>query len=308
MLQQRSWRALTEEHADETAPKHCRTRTLKSRKNESVSPFFFSPPLFFSAFPPLLFSDRRRETPREARLHAHCPGLLLFDMQLPQATGVAAQRGGPLAPKALPRKPTTRGVAAARSTSTTASDVGPATASLATSDTPKPLKKVAMVSLGCPKNTVDGEIVFDRQLTKSAESRRCRAENDASTLQSKSSRRTKGEKLERVHCFATRTRSAPLPWSFRALCSDCDTRQSSLDTESVKRKSFREERERERKRESMGLHGIGFFSFPSLLSLNLLLDSPHRRRRLQKKKKPTKTTTTKRRGPPRRPSRGVDRL
>ena len=84
-------------------------------------------------------------------------------MQLPQATGVAAQRGGPVAAKAfaLPRKPTTRGVAAARSTSTTstASDVGPATASLAIGGTPKPLKKVAMVSLGCPKNTVDGELV-----------------------------------------------------------------------------------------------------------------------------------------------------
>ena len=108
-------------------------------------------------------------------------------MQLPQATRVAAQRGGPLAPRALPQKPT-RGVAAARSTSATASDVGPATASLVTSESPKPLKKVAMISLGCPKNTVDGET---RSLAvqldpKSAESQSMPADDDddASTLPS----------------------------------------------------------------------------------------------------------------------------
>ena len=64
MLQQRSWRALTEEHADETAPKHCRTRTLKSRKNESVSPFFF-PHHFSSLLFPLFFSPTEGEKHQE---------------------------------------------------------------------------------------------------------------------------------------------------------------------------------------------------------------------------------------------------
>lgn len=95
-------------------------------------------------------------------------------MQLPQATRVAAQRGGPPARKALQlltRKPT-RGATAAHSAATTASDVGPATASLVASKPPKPLKKVAMVSLGCPKNTVDGEIIFGLSLDRVLE--KCR--------------------------------------------------------------------------------------------------------------------------------------
>ena len=80
-------------------------------------------------------------------------------MQISQAIRAAAlRRGGKPATRKAPAASAsaTPRVAAAAAAST-ASDVGLATASLVTSEPPKPLKKVAMVSLGCPKNTVDGE-------------------------------------------------------------------------------------------------------------------------------------------------------
>jgi hypothetical protein len=81
-------------------------------------------------------------------------------MQISQAIRAAAlRRGGKPATRKAPAASAsaTPRVAAAAAAASTASDVGLATASLVTSEPPKPLKKVAMVSLGCPKNTVDGE-------------------------------------------------------------------------------------------------------------------------------------------------------
>jgi len=129
-------------------------RDFLKRKMTSVSP---SPT--FTCLAPLCTPTEGRETREKLISTLTVPVFFEYGMQLPQATRVVAQRGGPLAPRALPQKPT-RGVAAARSMSATASDVGPATASLVASGTPKPLKKVAMISLGCPKNTVDGEVVL----------------------------------------------------------------------------------------------------------------------------------------------------
>lgn len=91
-------------------------------------------------------------------------------MQLPLATRISARRGGSHARKPWMSSASTsvsaspRGAAAAAaaagakssSTPTTPYDVGASAASTLVQKPPV-LKKVAMVSLGCPKNTVDGE-------------------------------------------------------------------------------------------------------------------------------------------------------
>lgn len=203
-------------------------------------------------------------------------------MKLPQATGVAAQRGGPLAQKAMPRKPTpTRGVAAARSTSTTASDVGPATASLATSDPPKPLKKVAMVSLGCPKNTVDGEISFWFSFDQKAMRGAMPLPVPTLTTPARSNQNLAAEeKLESTVC---RTRASPLIFSRSLFRLRYKTLVDILGHRNCALKFFGNERkEGERDRESMA--SFFFLRFLSLSTSSFSETHLHRRLLLPKKK------------------------
>jgi len=156
--------ALQQEHGEEPSL-HRFHRPKRERKMKS---FHFSFFLALCSSNSISFERRHRLEKRQTKTPKFDPLVALSDikrptaMQLPRATRISSgpasslARKPPMSTSASTSTTPRVGLAVAAAAKSSPSDVS-ASAGSAVVEPPPALKKVAMVSLGCPKNTVDGE-------------------------------------------------------------------------------------------------------------------------------------------------------